>query len=324
MDSFTKTGLPGRRDMLLKAVTIGVLLASTGVAWLIARSRSGHADRAQAALVANGTQVLAQIRNQGLDHHWPGDEVPRERWYLVYGGGRVKELRGWRAARHWREADGTHRELQLNFPSGVWEYWQLNGDGTRGLYEAGQATPVPGSPRLETATTTRITLRDGRAELRQYGPDGAVSEVDVPANYVPEGMLDLACLIAALRGGEAQFRLILNSDPPDGKTTRLATATISDIKQLRQGVHATMTISSAQGGSLEHELRFSRTGLLAERITGPMEERLVARETVRRILPKAAGYVADVFEQIVTSGRYDTPTTAPTTAPTSQPDAEGK
>ena len=319
MDSFAKAGLSGRRDNLLKAVTIGALVVSTGVAWLIVQGTAGRADRAEATLIESGAQTLAQIRNQGLDHHWSGDPTPREQWYLIYQGGR---LAGGRAVRQWRGADGTHKGLQFNFPQGVWEYWQLNGGGTEGFYQAGEASAVPGSPRLEKKTTTQITLRDGRAELRQYGPEGTVSQTDVPPNYVPEGMLDLACFIAALRGGEARFSLILNSDPPDGTTTRLATATVSEIKPLRGGVRAIVTVASARGGALKHGLLFDQTGVLMERVIGRIEERLVTRETVRRVLPKAPGYLADIFEQVVTSVGKDLP--SPTTAPTTRPDAKAQ
>jgi len=317
MASFAAEETQDRRDILLKAITIGVLLASTGVAWVFVLARSSVSDRAKTAMVDSAAQAVVQIRNQGLDTHWGAETRLREEWYLLYS---ERGLAGWRAVIRWREADGTHKGLQLLWPQRRWEYWQLNDEGTAGRYEAGEVSTIPGSPHLAKKTTTKIFLKQGRVELHQ--PAG-VSQADVPRNYVPEGMLELACFVAAVRGTDAHFSLILNDDPPDGQVTRFGSATLSDIKAVRRGLAATVTISSADGGGGKRTLLFNRAGLLLGTTVGPTEERLVARDTVVRIFRSAPGQVADVLRGVTapaTSRPGPTTTSAPATRPKPRPE----
>jgi len=309
MGSFAPERTPEHRDILLKAVTIGVLFASTGLAWLFVRARSSAVDRAKSTMVDSAVSALEQIRNEGLDKRW-GTES--EAWYLLYVD---RGLSGWRTVIRWREPDGTHQGLHVVFPKGLWEYWQLDARGTAGRYEAGEVVAVRGSPHLARRTTTKIILNQGRVELHQ--PQG-VSRADAPENYVPEGMLDLACFVAAERGSEAEFGLILNSDPPDGNTTRFASVTVSDIRPVRGGLQAAVKISSVRGGSDTTTVLFDRAGRVLERTAGATEERLVARDTVERIFRQAPGHVGQVLRGVTASAASrpgPTTTSAPAGAP---------
>lgn len=304
MEAFAAKGTQDRRDILLKVVTITVLLLSTGAAWLFVLARSSATNRAKSAMTDSGDEALGQIRNQGLDHYWGSGTQRREDWYLLYSD-RSRSPEGWRAVIRWREPDGTHKGLELQSPQGVWrwEYWQLNGQGTAGHYEAGGVSTRPGSPHLQKKTITKIILDQGRVELHQ---PGRVSEAAVPESYVPEGMLDLACFVAMVRGSDAEFRVIFNDDPPDGKVVRFGSATVTDIRHVQRGVEALVTKTNVRGGSGKRMLLFNQAGLLVGTTVDSIREQRVARDTIVRIF-RNANYVEDVFTAVTASATRPKP-----------------
>ena len=195
-----------RRHAVLAIITLGVLLATVLVAWVVQYFPARRAEKA--------AEIIRGIRRAGLERFWP--EASRIDWYLIEVRG--KRI-GWRAMVRTRREGGGFAGLTLEFIGPVnrfWcEKWTLNADATRGRYAAYEG--IARGLRLEQLKT-EIALEDGRVRVLQYEARGRVlaARSKAPANYLPEGTLELAVRRVAEEAADAQFSLVFNEVPNVG------------------------------------------------------------------------------------------------------------
>jgi len=262
------------------------------------------------AMTERGAAVIAEIRQNGLDHYW-GDESSIA-WYLRTENTRVV---GWRAVVRRRREGGEFEGLDVHYDNrrsdNGWEYWTVDGGATRGRYEAGRWKHVVGSAHLVRDINTKIILAEGRVKLWQKAH--GQSEAPTPENYVPEGLLDLACYLAAGRKDKAQFALVFNTQPPDNGVTQFGRIRVDKAEALKNGPRVTIQT----GKSLQkRKMRFDDNGRLVHWVSEERskqgltihEERGALQATVVRAgkgFDQAPAYVSDILSQITASRRDD-------------------
>jgi len=195
-----------RRHKILAVITLAVLLATVLVAWVVQYFPARRAEKA--------VEIIRGIRQAGLEHFWP--EQSRIDWYLIELRGK---LIGWRAVVRTRREGGGFAGLTLEVILPVnrfWcEKWTLNADATRGRYAAYEG--IARGLRLEQLKT-EIALEDGQVRVLQHEAQGRVlaARSKAPANYLPEGTMELAIRRVAEEAADAQFSLVFNEVPNVG------------------------------------------------------------------------------------------------------------
>lgn len=267
------------RGILLKAITVGVLLLSMGVAWLLVRTRS--------LLVGQGGDIIARIRGHGLGHYW--GKGRQTDWYLHHND---RGVAGWGVSVRLRKADGRFEGLNVVFQDGrlAREHWRLDNRAGEGYYEALQE--LPRDPRLPRVLRTTITLTNGKIKLL-HRPANVTGEAKAPDNYGPEGMLDLACYVAARGDSPARFAVVFNLEVPKDGTVRFGSIVAKDAKQTEDGWQVTIAPRTAGGQEIgTKKLLFDDTGRLIRRTSEDGEDRLVSQEQVREHFPHAPQYLS--------------------------------
>jgi len=195
---------------ILAVVLFAVLLASTALAWWLARIRRPSTEQ--------GAEILAGIRSRKLSAFWTGTS---EQWFLARKGNIAVS---WRLA--WREPseDGHYSGLDVfpvpGSPQAYWEHWTLNADATEGHYTAGTVTRGPIG--FVVQADTQIDLRKGRiTAVQQIEGKQYRSSTSAPPEYLPEGTLLLAASRVAAQKGRGGFVMVSNQTPPEGDRTRL-------------------------------------------------------------------------------------------------------
>lgn len=195
----------------LPVIMLLVLFGSIVLAWLFVRK--------PAAGTANAAEIIAEIRNQGLDAYWSPEPVAY--WYLHRRNG---EPYGWSVT--YREGEeggfrGSYVQM-VTMPQGLIQQsnssWWLNADATRGKYigETVEASRVRGLQAA--ATRAEIELRDGKLHVLQWiNGQQYESGAKAPANYIPEGLMPLVQALTARKKTEALFRFIQDGTPPSGE-----------------------------------------------------------------------------------------------------------
>lgn len=251
MSSFNPYGTPSRRDWLLKAITVGVLLFSTTVAWLIVCSREAAAE----ASVDRGTDVIRQIRDKGLSHYWgPARQVD---WYLAYDA--EENVVGWQVSARRRKSNGDFQGLYVVRYKDISsrELWQINDRADEGYYEAGPLPQVPGMP---TVLLTRISLKDGQVKVLHQRQKLAC-EAATPDNYVPKGVLELAYYVAARMGNTAGFATTFNVDADADGVMQFGHSLVKGAEEVEDGLQIVLSQQPAGGrGGSTNTLRFDKTG----------------------------------------------------------------
>lgn len=321
MDSFAAKGTQDRRDILLKGVTVGVLLLSTGAAWLFVLARSSATHRGQSEMEEHGAEIIALIRKDGLGRYW-SDEQSVD-WYLCKDGRQI----GWRVSVRRRGAGGSHEGLRLISygRSKHWEHWVIDEKGREGRYIAGDLRVVRGSPHARWHPTVTITLSNGRVKMQQ--PGNVRSEAPAPENYVPEGMLELACYVAGRRDAKAQFALIFNGDKPDGGVTQFGHVKLTRIERGDQATLVTLERSFASGDSKPGRMLFDDGGRLIEQTIGVNKDRLVSPVRIAGQFNDAFWYLNDLLRHVGMSNRGGPVGTRPASAatrPTTRRTGQGK
>lgn len=295
MAAFTDKTAPPRRDLLIKAITVGVLVLSTCVAWFIVQAKGAQADRERLESIDRGARILARIRRDGLSHYWsPG---PQSDWYLrlsKVASGRVSGwvVTGWGAVVRHRRSDGTYEGLNIVFVRkgrtkgmGSWERWELDETASRGDYEAGDFSIS--NARLVRTVDTKITLDNGKVTM-QRPLQKITGQADAPENYVPEGLGDLAYFVGARMGDTARLALLFNSDPPVDGMPQFASAAIREAKQVGRQWHATLELRSARGKSAgTTDLVFGPDGTVLSRTDKQVKQRRVRASDVHQWFPNA-------------------------------------
>lgn len=248
-----------KRIVVIRAIVLGVLLtACVAGAALYVHDLRTEADR-------NGKSVVAEIRQKGLGQFI---REPTTRWFLIQAD---RTPLGWHvidtAPRP--DSDGVmglnltvtpaeddpHDRSKLE---GTWERWELNHDATEGRYDAGDVHVV--GDECDVVATTSIVLADGRVQATQL-VDGRIyrSSATVPANYLPEGTMEMATRVLAGQDEPARFRMIVNSIPPQGDAPRFFTLTMRNA--YKQHRRRPGTLYAVQADTTETELGHSSTTL---------------------------------------------------------------
>lgn len=188
-----------KRRLLLPLILLGLLALAVVVSATLVQLRRVPAR--------NGEDILAQLRREGLSAYWP--QGRRTQWFLIHEDGQV---RGWKAVIQQRKGEDAFQTLTVWGTSrkGDWEWSQLNRAATQGRYLAG-------SYGLEgIGFDTEIDLSEGRVRARRLDHAGSQwVEAAAPANYMPEGTLELAIFLAGRQDKKALFQLIQNNYLPD-------------------------------------------------------------------------------------------------------------
>ncbi len=198
------------RETVIAVVMIGVLTMSAAAAWWLGSVRRVKSHEA--------ASILAEIRDKGLSAFW-GDPDPQ--WFLIRENGKTV---GWYARISVRLPDEGYAALEAQIVhagrrwSGYWEKWSINSNATRCRYASGKAFAVRGSGAVVALDTT-IDYGRGAVTVEQFldrndvDPDHRGGKDDVPGNYLPEGVFDLAALLVARRKTTARFGMIINQRP---------------------------------------------------------------------------------------------------------------
>ncbi|GAF76610.1 unnamed protein product, partial [marine sediment metagenome] len=189
--------------------------------------------------------------------------------FLAHSDGK---LVAWRSTFSLQRADGSFEGIDIvvsrraEGTTATWEWWGLNADATKGQYRAG--TVLGSTMGWWMLKDTDIGLTEGRVSARQ-GSEWE-SQTRAPDNYLPEGTLELVLRLVAQQRTRAQFKLILNSLPPVGQTTRFARLLSESIDASRSGIPgaaAGVTVRTLAGGAdFESTYFFDRDGRIIRKI----------------------------------------------------------
>jgi len=273
-----------RRIRTLSAVMVAVLGVSIAIAWVLAGIRG--------APTRTGAEIMEQIRRDGLAAHWR--HRPPEQWHLISAG---EKPIGWRAALMRSVPTGGFEGLDVKFRvltntwQVQWETWTLDAYATEGKYRAGIIVPRQGRPLAGVDTV--IALREGRVLVDQakFGH----SEADAPANYIPEGVRDLAVYLAAQGGEPAGFRMVFNEMPPSGGRVQSGRILVEDMVSSADGWQVTVRSS---GGS-EETVSYDNRGQVVRRQHdgGKFAERPAELKEVVAAFPAALAMMRQVSKE---------------------------
>jgi hypothetical protein len=186
-------------------------------------------------------------------------------------------------------------ELAATGPIRLTSRWLLNDQATVGTYLSDVSIlSRSGTVLLRRALySARTNLDRGRLDVRQHIRGGKyVSQADEPAGYIPEGTMDIVLGLVARKKATAKFRMILDSQPPEGKWTRFVVVELAyrdKIKPLSpDGAVVQVTIAK------QKQLYFlDKTGLIEKQTSDQGEEKAVTREQVLANFPNAADMLVE-------------------------------
>jgi len=194
-----KTNL--RQRSILALVLLAILLAVVGVAWQLSTSRGEK--------IAAATDLLEKMRSDKLTKYWPA-ETTQECFLGVDPSGKALT---WIVKARQKLANGYQGasvQRLINGPA-LAEKWQLSAGASSGRYVG----PANSGDQIE------ISLRDGRVSVTyaRIGPPPVLVQRHslAPANYIPEGMIDMVLAQAAKAGRAMMFRIIENNQPIAGQ-----------------------------------------------------------------------------------------------------------
>jgi len=259
-----------------------------GAAWWLGSYR-GRA-------LARGEKIIAKMRQTGLPAAWPGPA--RARWFLISRGGRNV---GWQV--RFRQprpkggfAGGEMRvELSATGPIRLTSRWLLNDQASAGTYLSDVSVlSRSGTVLLRRAMySARIHLEQSLLDVQQHIHGGKyVSQADEPAGYIPEGTMDVVLGLVARYKTTAKFRMILDSQPPEGDWTRFVVVELAyrdNIKPLSPGGSVVQVTIAKQ-----KQLYFlDKTGLVEKQTSDQSQELAVTRAKVLAEFPDAANMLAE-------------------------------
>ena len=283
----------GSRSSLLPVVMLGILVLAVAVAWSLSASRQRLARR--------GAELVAQVRKDGLPAHWRSFQ---SRWLLAQKAGRYV---GWRATVRLVEPQGAAEGFDVSVLAtgqhlaGAWERWSLDAGLSQGEYRSGLVLPGRVGPQL--AQDTVIRYADKTVEVVQGIAQHSVqSRAPAPANYLPEGTLELAFRLAAMRKIRAQFRTIENSVPPAGQTTQFITVLAEPFDASASGVVGAAFAVNVRfflpGGSMEQAWLFDDQGNLLQKTDREAFWTLASADQLAEHFPAAPRQLASILERL--------------------------
>ena len=179
---------PHGAPRLLAAALLAVLAASVLFAYtLVLASRAD---------IRAAESILAQLRQNGLTYYWSSDDFERQ-YAVIDRDGKIISRSAVKRIRTDTGYEGGSQEIRG--PVGAVELWTISDDATEGQYAAESS--------IGAFSKTAISL-DG-AELTVISGD-RIAKTETPANYIPEGLLELIVRLVAASERDATFSMILN------------------------------------------------------------------------------------------------------------------
>jgi len=271
----------------IAVIMLGVLLLSTGAAWLLVAGR----DRAS----VRGAEIVRELRGRGLGAFWDGPQI---RWYLETRQGRPV---GWHAfivapagqeyhgldVRHWLTPTGEQT---------YWERWELNATATAGAYRAG---PVARGMRI---TDTVIRYAKDEVSLLKNATD-AKALSPAPDNYIPEGALNLVCLLTSRQDRRAYFHMVFNEREPVAGKIDYGTIMLQPVDAASLGISEAVSAVRYRTWvprQQDRVLAFDRQGRLLATVSADEDGRrtAVAESEVLRHFPDAADLVVQLARSL--------------------------
>lgn len=266
------------------------LTAGVGVAWWIVRSHPG----------TRGSQILSQIRKEGLDAHWRGF---KQRWIIRQDPASEKPS-GWRSELIVAGDDGWFRGLIVERGDKItWELWELDKSATKGTYRAGV---LPVQRRSRPREDTKIRMDQGVVTVWQrLHVQFVESGADAPDNYVPEGMLPLVRRLVAIQKTHAKFKIILNQVLPDPESgqPRFINVDMQCLPQPSKGA-TDIRISMSYGGRPAEAYKtyaFDEAGMLLGSYDGKHNrpsERTATYPQIRKVFPQAEDDLRTAIDEL--------------------------
>ncbi len=197
-NSFTSVS----RQSLLSIAMLGVLLLSIGAAWMII---SSHRARWRQS-AERGAELMADLRSKGLAEYWTDQTVSD--WYL-YRDAQDRPA-GWRYTKRSPTTEG-YGGRTVHWPTKTSRYtelWRLDARATTGTY----LSEVTDMPTTEIVLSPQgLTVAVGQTKIFDATP---------PANYVPEGIMELVAFLALDGEEDITGSTVLNGDAFDGDKIR--------------------------------------------------------------------------------------------------------
>ena len=269
-------------------VLFAIFVLCIGAAWWLGSYR-GRA-------LARGEEIIDEMRQTGLHAAWPDQAWAG--WFLISRGGRNV---GWQV--RFRQprpgggfAGGEMRvELSATGPMRLTSRWLLNDQASAGTYLSDVSIlSRSGTVLLRRAMySARIHLEQSLLDVQQHIHGGKyVSQADEPAGYIPEGTMDVVLGLVARYKTTAKFRMILDSQPPEGEWTQFVVVELAyrdDIKPLSPGGSVVQVTIAKQ-----KQLYFlDKTGLVEKQTSDQSQELAVTRAKVLAEFPDAANMLAE-------------------------------
>ena len=245
---------------LLTAVLAGVLGVSIACAYLITQKSRGPIRRAE--------KILTDLRATGLSAYW-SDKAIELTYDLLNADG--KKLAHKAAVR--KPIDGGYRGIidLRRQSSKATEAWYVSEDVYMGLYEV--------ESNLGRFIVMGIAIEGD--DLTVSTP-GFSTQAKAPANYIPEGLMDLVIYLTALTGKDATFSTIANEHALAGKKVRFFQVQIkpqdeNNVAVYMPGLRGTQRMEYKLGSDgIVHEIILNSQGdrfqLTEKRIFDPSEE----------------------------------------------------
>lgn len=253
------------RKSLLSLVMLGILLIAVCIAWLITLSSS--------ALMDEGTAVIREIRKQSLPVLLKND--PAIRCYLIKnkeGGKLGYGIDTLRSGRNGYDGAGLMHLPRVT----VSEKWQLSNDAARGSY-AGLSSGMDQS-------YTAMSLSDGKLIATVQLPTQKIrSELTVPDNFIPDGIIDLVVRVVAQRGGKAVFHALRGSQAV--MQNRLYFSTVTMIPQGRDKVKVQIKAPNGEVDSFIYHLD-AKGQVLDVKVDEAITMQVVGQEELFKAFPE--------------------------------------
>lgn len=258
-----------RRKTRLLLVLFAVLLLTVGLAWALVKAKQQPLE--------NGARLADRLGAEGLSAHWPDRDVS---WYVIEEDGHPigMSVRGL-----WRRDDGGYDGLEVlqrtNTVSAA--VWTLAPKADRGTYLGRSLQVHPRFGQVESKAFVR--LGDQRVRILQGGEVSSAARA--PANYAPEGTLDLLIALAGRADRNAQFQVTLDSVPPWGTMPRFFPIYARPADGAENG-QVTVRVERKFGRSSQADLHtYDANNVLARLKSGRVVQRRISRKEALDALP---------------------------------------
>ncbi len=182
----------------MATVLAGILGLSIACAYLATQSTRGAIRRAE--------KILADLRATGLSAYWSDQGLE-----LKYDMKNTDQIIIAQLSLAREPTEGGYRgaTLRSNPASEAAEAWILSEDAHQGQYEV--------ESNIGRLIKMRITLE---GEDLTISSRGYRAQAKTPANYIPEGLMELIIYLTVLGGKDATFSMIVNDQALVGDKVR--------------------------------------------------------------------------------------------------------